>query len=86
MIEVEFDYIKSYVLDTNIILEGCLDQEDFNIIIDFHTYDLVTKINNGYILKNADKRGATSFEMMVEKLITGSHSKTKNILLDIKII
>lgn len=84
LIEVEFDYIKSYVLDTNIILEGCLDQEDFNIIMDFHTYDLVTKINNGYILKNADKRGATSFEMMVEKLITGSHSKTKNILLDIE--
>lgn len=84
LVEIDLEPEEVYIKGTSIALIFTTNQEQYELIVDYRTYEILTKINNGYFLKEEDRQIAINFDMFVTSLLNSVKVMNKNILLDLK--
>lgn len=83
LVEIDLMPIDNFISGTSIGLTFNANNEDHEIIIDYRTYEILSKLNMGYFLKEEDRQVAIKFDLFVNKLVNSVKSVNKNMLLDL---
>lgn len=83
LVEIDLMPMDNFISGTNIGLVFAANNEMHEIVIDYRTYEILSKLNRGYFLKEEDRQIAIKFDMFVNNLVNSVKVINKNILLDL---
>lgn len=83
LIEIDLVPVNDFISGTSIGLIFNANNVNHEIIVDYRTYEILSKLNRGYFLKEEDRQIAIKFDMFVNNIVNSVKAINKNILLDL---
>ncbi|AGY82892.1 DNA phosphorothioation-dependent restriction protein DptF [Carnobacterium inhibens] len=83
LVEIDLMPVDNFISGTSIGMTFNTNNTMHEIIIDYRTYEILSKLNSGYFLKEEDRQIAIKFDMFVNSLVNSVKVVNKNILLDL---
>lgn len=84
LVEIDLVPIKNAISGAGIILSFQVNDKLQEVEIDYRTFEILHKLNNGYFLKEEDKQIAITFDLFVNKVVNSMKVMNKNIILDVE--
>lgn len=82
LVEIDLNPKDQFLLGFGIGLRFEVNNEIFEVIIDYRTFEILIKLKNGYFLKEEDKQTAIQFDLFVTSIINSAKVMNKNIILN----
>ncbi|WP_167739729.1 DNA phosphorothioation-dependent restriction protein DptF [Carnobacterium maltaromaticum] len=83
LVEIDLLPVRNFISGTGIGLQFEANNELYEVIIEYRTFEILSKLNNGYFLKEEDRQVAIKFDLFVSNIINSVKVMNKNILLDL---
>ncbi|MGM0125651.1 DNA phosphorothioation-dependent restriction protein DptF [Enterococcus sp. AZ194] len=83
LVEIILTPLENFISGTGIGLQFDVNNEVYEIIIDYRTFEILSKLNKGYFLKEEDRQIAIKFDLFVSRIVNSAKVMNKNILLDL---
>lgn len=84
LVDINLNPIENYISGYGIGLRFETNDEYHEVVIDYRTFVILTKLNKGYFLKDEDRQVAIKFDVFVSKIINSVKVMNKNIILDLE--
>ncbi|MBC9808303.1 DNA phosphorothioation-dependent restriction protein DptF [Carnobacterium maltaromaticum] len=83
LVEIDLLPVRNFISGTGIGLQFEANNKLYEVIIEYRTFEILSKLNNGYFLKEEDRQVAIKFDLFVSNIINSVKVMNKNILLDL---
>lgn len=83
LVEIDLIPVDNFISGTSIGLTFNTNNEKYELIVDYRTYEILSKLERGYFLKEEDRQIAIKFDLFVNKIVNSVKVINKNILLDL---
>lgn len=83
LVEIDLEPINNFISGTGIGLKFKNNNNYYEVEIDYRCFEILTKLNKGYFLKEEDRQIAIKFDVFVSNVINSVSVMNKNILLDL---
>lgn len=82
LVRISLNPYENCIQETSICLSFKVNQNMFNLLIDYKTYEILSRVKNGYFLKEEDKKDAITFDNFVTNVMNNVVSLSDNIFYD----
>lgn len=84
LLPIDFEPISTTIdgVDLKLAFE-IIGNQEYEIRIDFRTFEILSEIENGYFLKEEDRQIAIQFDVLVNNIASSFESSRKNEILDV---